>query len=87
MHVLDNNDLCGGKECFDEVLFSIYNPQVRDLNQYTGSVLHQQGSLGPAYYKRVPEKISDFQPECTSLIANSSSKHSHEILTHSMPGF
>jgi lipid A ethanolaminephosphotransferase len=29
-------------------------------------VMHQMGSHGPAYYKRVPDKFKKFQPECKS---------------------
>jgi lipid A ethanolaminephosphotransferase len=29
-------------------------------------VMHQMGSHGPAYYKRVPDNFKQFQPECKS---------------------
>ena len=31
-------------------------------------VLHQMGSHGPAYYKRSPEEMKKFQPECKTNV-------------------
>lgn len=51
-------------ESFDEVL--LYNLQ--ETIDQTGEdffvVLHQKGSHGPLYYKRVPEAYRKFTPEC-----------------------
>ena len=66
MSLLDNKGLCDGKECFDEILLSNLKSYIRNLTKDTVIILHQQGSHGPAYYKRVPEKFAVFQPECKS---------------------
>lgn len=58
---------CRDGECHDELLvetlvdFLKRNP-VRDQL----IVLHQEGSHGPAYYKRYPDKFRRFQPTCDS---------------------
>jgi lipid A ethanolaminephosphotransferase len=59
--------LCQGGECFDEML-------LRGLPEYLAQqagdaliVLHQLGSHGPAYYKRVPAAFKRFQPECARV--------------------
>lgn len=56
--------LCNSGGCYDEVL-------VRELaGVLTGSprsrlvVLHQNGSHGPAYYRRYPESFGRFSPDC-----------------------
>ena len=43
-------------------------------------VLHQMGSHGPAYYKRVPPEFKKFQPEC---LTNNLSDCSREQITNS----
>ena len=57
---------CRGEECFDEQMLTGLEQW---LGQQAGSaviVLHQKGSHGPAYYKRVPEPFNHFTPVCDS---------------------
>ena len=65
MTTLDIPGICNSHGCYDEVL--LYNLQ-RYIDQ-TGDdaliVLHQDGSHGPAYFKRYPESFRVFTPECT----------------------
>ena len=47
------------------------------IDRQTGDiliVLHQMGSHGPAYFKRVPEELAVFQPECNSKVLSECSK-------------
>jgi lipid A ethanolaminephosphotransferase len=64
-------DLCADGECFDEVMLKELPAQLAALDpakraKGTVVVMHQMGSHGPAYYKRSPAAIKQFQPECTS---------------------
>lgn len=63
--------LCEGGECFDEIMLQELPKQLSQLDpakraKGTVVVLHQMGSHGPAYYKRSPEAIKQFKPECKS---------------------
>lgn len=58
--------LCNTEECFDEILLHNLNKQINNLQTDTVIVLHQQGSHGPNYYKRHPQRFSTFMPECHS---------------------
>ncbi len=66
MSLVGNNELCDGDDCFDEVLLNNLQDYIKNVTANTVIVLHQQGSHGPAYYKRVPEKFAVFKPECRS---------------------
>ncbi len=66
MSLTGSAELCEGDECYDEVLLSNLQKYISNINKNTVIVLHQQGSHGPAYYKRVPKKFAVFQPECKS---------------------
>jgi len=66
MHVTAKSSLCHGDECYDEVLLQGLSERIKNIKNDTVIFLHQQGSHGPAYYKRTPEKFRKFQPECTS---------------------
>jgi lipid A ethanolaminephosphotransferase len=62
---------CDGGECHDEVMLHDLSQRVAALPaerraKGTVIVMHQMGSHGPAYYKRVPPSFKKFQPECTS---------------------
>ncbi len=64
-------ELCQDGECFDEVMLQELPKQLALLDPVkrakgTVVVLHQMGSHGPAYYKRSPEAIKQFKPECKS---------------------
>jgi len=56
--------LCHDDECFDELLLQGLPEYLAKQNDDVLIVLHQLGSHGPAYYKRVPLAFKKFQPEC-----------------------
>ncbi|MCJ0762731.1 phosphoethanolamine--lipid A transferase [Variovorax sp. CYS-02] len=63
--------LCEGGECFDEIMLNQLDQRIAALPAERRAkgvviVMHQMGSHGPAYYKRVPAAFKKFQPECTS---------------------
>ena len=62
---------CDGSECHDEVMLHGLDRRIAELpaeRRARGVVvfLHQMGSHGPAYHKRVPQAFKRFQPECAS---------------------
>jgi lipid A ethanolaminephosphotransferase len=62
---------CAQGECFDEVMLVELQRQLTAMPTERKArgvvvVLHQMGSHGPAYYRRAPESIKTFAPECTS---------------------
>ncbi len=62
----NNGRDCRSEECFDEQMLTGLEQW---LTEQTGSaviVLHQKGSHGPAYYKRVPAPFNHFMPVCDS---------------------
>ncbi|MFM7026685.1 MAG: phosphoethanolamine transferase [Limnohabitans sp.] len=64
-------DLCRGGECHDEVMLRELDRRIAELpaeRRARGTVvfMHQMGSHGPAYHKRVPAAFKRFQPECAS---------------------
>ncbi len=71
LQIRDNQDpkLCPSGECFDEILVQSLEQHLS--KQQAGSdifiVLHQKGSHGPAYYKRVPDRFRQFTPECRKV--------------------
>lgn len=58
--------VCNGEERFDEVLLSGLSERLRRTSSNVLVVLHQQGSHGPAYFKRHPANFSVFVPECSN---------------------
>jgi lipid A ethanolaminephosphotransferase len=68
---LTDPELCVGGECFDEIMLRKAQARIEELPAERRAkgvviVLHQMGSHGPAYFKRVPAAFKKFQPECTS---------------------
>lgn len=68
---LKHPTLCKGGECFDEIMLHQLDERIQALPAERRAkgvvvVMHQMGSHGPAYYKRVPETFKKFQPECKS---------------------
>jgi lipid A ethanolaminephosphotransferase len=68
---LKHPTLCKNGECFDEIMLLDLDQRIQALpaeRRAKGVVLvmHQMGSHGPAYYKRVPDNFKKFQPECKS---------------------
>lgn len=65
--------LCSADECFDEILLADLDQRIAALDPVRRArgvvlVLHQMGSHGPAYYKRVPPAFKRFLPECRSNV-------------------
>ena len=63
--------LCKNGECFDEIMLNELDQRIQALAADRRAkgvvvVMHQMGSHGPAYYKRVPDNFRKFQPECKS---------------------
>jgi lipid A ethanolaminephosphotransferase len=68
---LQHPSLCRGGECFDEIMLHQLDERIQALPAERRAkgvvvVMHQMGSHGPAYYKRVPDNFKKFQPECKS---------------------
>jgi lipid A ethanolaminephosphotransferase len=64
-------EFCSTGECFDEIMLHNLDARLREipydkLSRGAVVVMHQMGSHGPAYYKRSPEAIKKFKPECTN---------------------
>ncbi|OYT97595.1 MAG: phosphoethanolamine transferase [Pseudomonas sp. PGPPP3] len=66
--------LCNSQECFDEILLKNLQHFIDNLQQDTVLVLHQMGSHGPEYFKRVPKAFERFTPVCTSNALNECSQ-------------
>ncbi len=63
--------LCPSGECFDAIMLDKLDERIAALSAAQRAngvvvVLHQMGSHGPAYYKRVPQAFKKFTPECAS---------------------
>jgi lipid A ethanolaminephosphotransferase len=68
---LKHPTLCKDGECFDEIMLHQLDERIQALPAERRAkgvvvIMHQMGSHGPAYYKRVPEQFKKFQPECKS---------------------
>ena len=63
---LDVNGLCEDGECFDAILLDEMEKAIAGTIDDTVIVLHQNGSHGPAYYRRYPEEFRVFTPDCRS---------------------
>jgi lipid A ethanolaminephosphotransferase len=68
---LKHPTLCKNGECFDEIMLHELDQRIQALPADRRAkgvvvVMHQMGSHGPAYYKRVPDNFRRFQPECKS---------------------
>jgi lipid A ethanolaminephosphotransferase len=68
---LKHPTLCKNGECFDEIMLHDIDQQIQALPAERRAkgvvvVMHQMGSHGPAYYKRVPDQFRKFLPECRS---------------------
>ncbi len=64
-------ELCQDGECLDEIMLQELPKRLALLDPLkrakgTVVVMHQMGSHGPAYYKRSPQAIKQFMPECQS---------------------
>ncbi len=68
--------LCTDDACFDEVLLEGLEELIDRAGKDTLIVLHQEGSHGPAYYRRYPASFRRFLPECTTNDLNRCSRES-----------
>jgi lipid A ethanolaminephosphotransferase len=73
---LGQGSACTAHECFDDQLLTALRQQLAELDRSAVIVLHQQGSHGPAYYKRVPPPFEHFTPVCRSSELQSCSRES-----------
>lgn len=64
-----NHNLCHGS-CPDEVIFNKFFSELREPKNKQIFVLHQNGSHGPLYYRRYPEKFKKFTPQCETATVN-----------------
>ena len=77
---LKDPTLCPDGECFDEIMLRVLPERLAQLEKAGGAgtgsagtvvVLHQMGNHGPAYYKRTPNDMKAYQPECrTNVLQN-----------------
>ena len=58
--------LCVQGQCLDEILLRGMDQVLSDRQGNLLVVMHQQGSHGPAYFKRYPPAFKRFQPACES---------------------
>jgi len=61
---VETETFCSNYQCPDAILLKDFNSKIRSINQNTLVVLHQQGSHGPAYYRRYPPEFENFRPAC-----------------------
>jgi lipid A ethanolaminephosphotransferase len=76
---------CSTGECHDLVMLHDLDARIAALPADQRAkgvvvVMHQMGSHGPAYFKRVPPEFKTFQPEC---ITNNLSECTREQITNS----
>lgn len=70
---------CSTGECFDEIMLHKLEERFLEfpidrLNKGIVVIMHQMGSHGPAYYKRAPESIKKFKPECSTNVLQDCSR-------------
>ena len=59
--------LCGGGECYDEILLRGLQARVHRVDRDAVIVLHMKGSHGPAYFRRYPPAFEVFAPACKTI--------------------
>ena len=70
---VNNPQYCHDGYCYDESLLDDLDDILANIKQNTLIVLHTQGSHGPTYYQRYPDKFKKFVPTCdTADIQNCS---------------
>lgn len=66
LDVNQDNSLCDGEYCQDELLLEPLKNKLANLsNNKTVIVLHMMGSHGPTYFKRYPDEHRKFTPDCS----------------------
>ncbi|OYV00190.1 MAG: phosphoethanolamine transferase [Burkholderiales bacterium PBB5] len=71
--------LCADGECWDEILLKDLDQRIAALPAERRArgvllVMHQMGSHGPAYFKRVPPAFKRFLPECATSVLQDCSR-------------
>ncbi len=60
----DDPAFCDSERCLDEVMLRGLLESVRGRTGDAVVVLHQLGNHGPSYYKRYPQRLRRFVPDC-----------------------
>ena len=55
---------CQNGSCYDTALLEQFDDNVAAMKGNRVLVLHLMGSHGPTYFRRYPESMSEYQPEC-----------------------
>ncbi|WP_313036477.1 phosphoethanolamine transferase [Stenotrophomonas acidaminiphila] len=58
------DSLCDDQACRDEIMLQGLHDSIDDNPGDVVVVLHQLGNHGPSYYKRYPESLRKFTPDC-----------------------
>jgi lipid A ethanolaminephosphotransferase len=64
MSNLKTPTLCNDHECYDNILLQDLDKKLAEMKGNKVIVLHQKGSHGPDYYRRVPDDMTPFKPIC-----------------------
>lgn len=62
-HAVDDT-LCPDGECQDEIMLGRLQQAIREADDDLVVVMHQNGSHGPAYFRRYPRRFRAFLPAC-----------------------
>ncbi|MCW8996462.1 MAG: phosphoethanolamine--lipid A transferase [Psychromonas sp.] len=61
----ENKQFCDGTSCMDEILLAKLQTKLNNIQApSTFIVLHEMGSHGPTYFKRYPDNMRKFMPDC-----------------------
>ncbi len=67
VYYIDEKPYCTDEAgCFDEILIDRLEKHLATLDNDAVLVVHQSGSHGPAYFRRVPPPFKTFKPGCES---------------------
>lgn len=65
---------CDSHDCLDEVLLHALDKKLANLTTDSVLVLHQIGSHGPTYFRRVPDEYVIFKPTCPTQLIETCTK-------------
>ena len=74
--VYRSDQFCDQQRCFDEVMLEKLDQYLQRNDSNKVIVLHQNGSHGPAYYKRYPADFRAFIPTCETADLSSCNQQS-----------
>ncbi|MBS4774265.1 MAG: phosphoethanolamine--lipid A transferase [Proteobacteria bacterium] len=63
---IERERFCKDTSCADDILLRNFTSAIETFDNNTVVVLHQQGSHGPAYYKRYPKDFEIYKPACNT---------------------